>query len=353
MDTLAARFPNHPEARLAKAVFFCKTGDSKKALRELERALRLTPDHVRTRLERGQLLMILNRYDDASLDFRKVVDSDPGNIRALCGLGESSWRSGKVREAIEAYSKAISAGASDPEVFLGRAEALVLAGRREEAIEDCGKALACDPANPDIHTARGVLNMELGRYEDAMLDLTKAIALDGDLVEAILARGELRSRQGDAIGSTADFAAAVRLNPEEPDLIARWIRSVADAGDVTTALRLLDRELTLHPGVSNLLLLRGDLLLEAMLPDEAEASYRNVVELAPNDLEPHLRLAEFYEHDHEWQAALAEYDLALRIDPHDQPTRLMRAALLEKMGRHREAKTEREDASAMRKWRTR
>lgn len=352
-DKALRHSPNCVDARVIKALFTLNNGRSEKALTEFNRALRINPDHFRARLERGVVLLRMGRMDEAFFDFQWCADEDPENNKALCGLAESSWRSGRVSEAIEAFGKAIEHGVSGAEIYHGRAEALALAGRREEAVEDCTRALEAEPENPDVYVSRGIFNMELGHYDDAMIDLSQAIALDGDLVDAIVARGDLRSRKGDQAGATADFAVAVRLNPDDPDLIARWIRSIGDAGDPVTALRLLERELRRHGEHFALLLLKADLLSEADRPDAARNCYRDIIQQAPNEMEPYLRLAEFYETRQEWEQALAEYDQALSLEPGDPFPRLMRAALLDRMGKTQEAEAERRTASNFRRLRGR
>lgn len=350
----ALRFsPNCVDARVIKALFTLNTGKVERALAEFNRALRINPDHFRARLERGVVLLRIGRMDEAFADFQWCVDEEPTNNKALCGLGESAWRTGRVREAIDAFGRAIEQGVAGAEIYLGRAEALALAGRREEAIEDCTQALEADPGNPDVYASRGIFNMELGHYDEAMRDLSQAIALDGDLVDAIVTRGDLRSRKGDKSGATADFAVAVRLNPDDPDLVARWIRSIGDAGDPVTALRLLERELRRHDDYFALLLLKADLLSEAHRPDDAQECYSEIIRQAPNEMEPHLRLAEFHESRQEWEQALSEYDQALCLEPGDPFPRLMRAALLDRMGKPGEAEAERHTASALRRLRGR
>ena len=348
-----ASSPNCIDARLVRAMALANRGQTEKGLAELNRACRISPDHLRARLERGALLLRLNRMDEAFADFSWVVGEEPDNERALYGLGESAWRSERVREAIGAFGRLTEMGLATVDVHLGRAEALALAGRREEAVEECTRALELEPKNPDIYASRGAFNMEVGRYDEAMRDLSKAIALDGDLVEAIIARGDLRGRRGDWAGATADFAVAVRLSPDEPELVGRWIRSIGDAGDPVTALKLLEREVERHPDNYGLQLLKGDLLFEAMRPDAAQACYRGIVEQVPNEMEPHLRLAEFYERRSEWDAALSEYDSAMRLEPSDPFPRLMRAALLSRMGKENEAERERAAASDLRRSRGR
>jgi tetratricopeptide (TPR) repeat protein len=350
-DSALALAPNSSDARLIKALHHSGLGQLDAALAELNRAARINPAHARVRLERGMVLLAMNRLDEAWQDFLWVSGKEPDNVQALCGLGESAWRSGRIRQAIDAYTRVIDMGGAAPDVYQSRAEALSLAGCRAEAVADCSKALELDPLNSDLHAMRGSLNLELERYDEAARDLGRAIALDGDLVEAIVSRGELRRRQGDAAGAIADFAAAVRLSPDDPDLLVRWLRSIGDAGDCMTALRLLERELKRLPNISKLAMLKGDLLAEAMRPEAAEACYRELIRQIPDEIEPHLRLVEFYENRANHVSALEELDQAVRIDPYDPFPRLMRAALLERLGRSSEAELERAASSRLRRMR--
>lgn len=352
-DKALGHSPNCVDARVVKALFTLNHGRIERALAEFNRALRINPDNYRARLERGVVLLRMGRMDEAFIDFQWCVEEDPCSAKALCGLGESAWRSGRVSEAIDAFGKAIALGVVGAEIYQGRAEALALSGRREEAVEDCTRALDLEPTNPDLYVSRGVFNMELGRYDDAMQDLSQAILLDGDLVEAVIARGELRARRGDKAGATADFAVAVRLNPDDPDLISRWIRSIGDSGDPVTGLRLLEREIHRHGEHFGLMLLKADLLAEAGRQDAARECYQEIISKAPSEMEPHLRFAEFYEGCGELELALGEYDQALMLDPADPFPRLMRAALLDRMGRGSDAEEERCAAGALRRLRGR
>ncbi|MCC8108865.1 MAG: tetratricopeptide repeat protein, partial [Planctomycetes bacterium] len=124
-------------------------------------------------------------------------------------------------------------------------------------------------------------------------------------------------------------------------------------GPAAPALQFLERELPGHPGYLSLVLLKADLLAEAGRTSEAVACYRECIRANPNEMEPHLRLAEFHERRSEWTEALAEYDEALRLEPSDPFPRLMRASLLERMGRSAEAECERAAASGLRRLRGR
>lgn len=347
---LAAASPNNPDARLLLALLLIRQNKQHKAVSELNRAVYIAPDHLRARIERGALHLQFDQFEEAFADFQTAVRLNPSNKRAQAGLAESAWRCGRVREAIEAYDAVIAAGDADMETYVGRSEALAAVGRRAEAVADCNQALAMAPANPDVYTARGLLNMHLGRMEDAMHDLSTAITLDGNLVEAIIARGELRSRLGDAKGATADFAVAVRLNQDDPELVARWIRSIGDSGDPITGLHLLDRELRRSADrPAMLLLLRADLLDSAGKTTQAHDAYETAARLYPADVEPHLRFAEFYEKHDLPERALDELDLALSIDPTDAHTHLLRSGLLDRMGRIAEAERARQLSSSCRR----
>ena len=90
------------------------------ALSEIDRVLRMYPDHIVALLARGRVLMRMNRPRDAGRSLRRVVQLEPGNLDAKLMLGycyldqrelEAAERSlaevahseGTVRQRISAY----------------------------------------------------------------------------------------------------------------------------------------------------------------------------------------------------------------------------------------------------------
>lgn len=83
------------------------SGDAKRAVKELERALELAPDDPNTETLLGWAQMLREQYDDALMTYYKVLMKDPNNPLARVNLGYICLKKGIFGEAIEHLSKAI------------------------------------------------------------------------------------------------------------------------------------------------------------------------------------------------------------------------------------------------------
>ena len=83
------------------------SGDAKRAVKELERALELAPDDPNTETLLGWAQMLREQYDDALMTYYKVLMKDPNNPLARVNLGYICLKKGIFGEAIEHLCKAI------------------------------------------------------------------------------------------------------------------------------------------------------------------------------------------------------------------------------------------------------
>jgi tetratricopeptide (TPR) repeat protein len=83
------------------------SGDAKRAVKELERALELAPNDPATETLLGWAQMLREQYDDALMTYYKVLMKDPNNPLARVNLGYICLKKGIFGEAIEHLSKAI------------------------------------------------------------------------------------------------------------------------------------------------------------------------------------------------------------------------------------------------------
>jgi tetratricopeptide (TPR) repeat protein len=83
------------------------SGDPKRAVKELERALELAPDDAQAETLMGWAQMLRGQYDDALFTYYKVLAKTPDNPLARVNLGYICLKKGIFGEAIEHLSRAI------------------------------------------------------------------------------------------------------------------------------------------------------------------------------------------------------------------------------------------------------
>jgi tetratricopeptide (TPR) repeat protein len=160
-------------------------GDYAGAELALSRALELSPNDPQSEALLGWAQMLAEKYDDALLNFSKVLMKEPANALARINVGYICLKKRIFGEAIEHLSKAIR-------------------------LDNDRKATLY------AHFYLGLVYLEREMYEDAMNFFRKTIALGPNLIEAHYELGRANWFNGDreaALAAWREGFAANKFNP--------------------------------------------------------------------------------------------------------------------------------------------
>ncbi|MGI8499149.1 MAG: tetratricopeptide repeat protein [Gemmatimonadaceae bacterium] len=160
-------------------------GDHEGAVRALGRALELAPGDLQTESLLGWALMLQEKYDDALLNFQKVLVKQPTNSLARINLGFICLKKRIFGEAIEHLSKAIR-------------------------MDNDRKATLY------AHFYLGLVYLEREMYDDAENFFRKTIALGPNLIEAYFELGRtlwFDGKRAEAVQTWRDGESANKFNP--------------------------------------------------------------------------------------------------------------------------------------------
>lgn len=127
--------PNNSGVHNTFGGFVASQGRFDEALAAIARARDLAPINPNHGLLLGFVLIYARRYEDASREFRVILEGSPSNAPALMGLGIAAALMGSHTEAIQHLQRAASIPVRDPggpPAYLGCVYAL--AGQRAEAL---------------------------------------------------------------------------------------------------------------------------------------------------------------------------------------------------------------------------
>jgi tetratricopeptide (TPR) repeat protein len=164
-----------PAQRRASALI-AQEGEVETALSHLERFAERNPAYaIEMVAARAQLLVSVDRYDDALKVYDDVLRYRPESEGVLLGRAELLVRMDRVDEAIEQYEKAL-------DMFPDSANTLNALGytladrtdRYREASRLIKKALKLDPESPAIIDSWGWVRYKQGDYEEALEYLRRA-----------------------------------------------------------------------------------------------------------------------------------------------------------------------------------
>jgi tetratricopeptide (TPR) repeat protein len=160
-------------------------GDYAGAEETLNKALQLAPNDPEAVSLLGWAQMLQEKYDDALMQFQKVLMRDPGNALARINVGYICLKKRIFGEAIEHLSKAIR-------------------------LDNDRKATLY------AHFYLGLVYLERDMFEDAQTFFEKTIALGPSLIEAYYELGRaywFNGQRAEAVQTWRDGAAANKFNP--------------------------------------------------------------------------------------------------------------------------------------------
>lgn len=129
------------------------------------------------------------------------------------------------------------------------------------------------------------------RWNDAVRSWNRVVSLDSEDAGARVQLAKALLKTGRTRRALEEYAAAARIQPENPDIFLQWGNALAEADELYDAeVRLrdcLERDPTNVKAHNNI----GALYLERKQPDEAEVWFRTATELDPAFAPAHLNLA--------------------------------------------------------------
>ncbi len=269
------------EQHAERAHEFLSLGDADRALREIDAALRINPDHHQWQYERGLALDALGRHDQAAVCFQHALRLGGEHPETLVYLGIALLRAERPQQAIEALARA---NEIEPDLEAGYCYRIDAWARLDRH----------DQAETMFYMAR---------------QLTETCPRCFDHIAASLAA------RGDHDRAIWCLERLIELEPDHPDARARLGHAYWQRGEPEQAHDCYLAHLRRHHGDVEAMFAIGVLLRETHRLSEASAKFRQVIELQPEHARAHLQLGELALIADHADAATAHFHRARRCDP--------------------------------------
>jgi Flp pilus assembly protein TadD len=283
---------------------FLGSGEAKKAIAVLSKAVELSPDHPEIQFLLGRAYTQNRDFESAEAPLRRAIELGIGDPTALVFLGAILWESGRMEEAEPVYRQAVEATgrAYMPLSQLGRL--LLWQGRYEEAVGLLQEASMRDPRAVGTLFDLAEALRGAGQTEEAVAAYRRVASLAPDLTKGHYGLAMLLARTGDREGSQKEFAEYQRL------ILAEEVRQ---------------RQSDLEVGEID----RAGLMIREGRVEEAIAHLESLEET----VEVLLAIAQAYKASGNLAAALESLQRAVVADPSRQDVRQLLASLRMEMAR--------------------
>lgn len=247
------------------------------AILDYTMAISYNPDDEDSFWERAQIYFEQEKYDLADADYRAMQKLNANSPLSFMGLGRNEVKRGNFQNAVDLYDHVVALYPEYESGYSFRAEAYMGLKRYMEAASDIVKALELDYDNKafglmidlsdsayvqintklkamavtDANSAYwpyclGVINEHVKKYNEAITNYLKASKLD----EAALTYSRISScyeDMGEWASAIEYMDKAIALDPKDTDYILYKANIYYEAGQIQTAIEVMDQYIEVVP----------------------------------------------------------------------------------------------------------
>ena len=265
-------------------------------------------EHLLAGLEAGEAIeasmlygngcFAVNRYDQASTVYQRILESEPHHQDVRFNLGLAYLRSKRLEEAARQFTAVIDLNSTLAEAYYQRGNVHHDLGENDLALSDYGHAIGSDPEYLQAYYNRAVVLARLGRHTEALEDFDRVIVLRPTLSSAYLNRGASLDELGWHEQAISDYTAALQHDPSNADAFFNRARTNYYLGRL----------------------------------DDTVSDYSQVVELSPKDAEAFNNRGLAFDSLGDYRQAIDDYGEALTLRPEFAEARSNLGAALEALG---------------------
>lgn len=320
---------------------------------------------------------------EAETAWQELAKQHPMSPEPLAELGLLEARQERYAEAITWYKKAMALNPTLPGLRLNLGLAYFKAADYPTALQELEPLLKAQPDDQQLTILVGMAHYGLGQFAAASPLLKRAadhdaqnltllltlahscllssrypcvvdtyhriIALNSESAEADMLVGEALDEMKDTEGAIRELRAAVAVNPKEPNVHFGLGYLLWKKNNYTDAAPEFRAEIENDPQHFQAMLYLADSDVQMNQLDEARKLLEKLEGININSYKEHLDLGIVYAEEGKNQAALAEFQKAVKLNPSESSAHWRMGRLYRSMGRAAEAKAEFEKTKNMNK----
>jgi tetratricopeptide (TPR) repeat protein len=310
--------PGKLEHRVRLAAYYANAGALDKAEQLLREVVQAAPDDEQRWLILAEFLSRKRKPELAELELQSYLKEHGKSLKVRLALASLYQEMGRADAAETAHRDAVESSVSGPDRIKARNELarfLMARGKAPEALALVSEILKDNVRDEAALLTRGKLALEKRDAPSAIADFRALVKGQPNAVEylSLLARAHMLNGEPELARET--LADAVAVNPTDAQVRLLWIEFLAQSREYDVALKEADEALKIAP--LDLALLQIKAALQAIKKDvkAAEQTMLQLKNIAVDQALGHHRLGSFYLASRKFEAAIAEFDAALKKSP--------------------------------------
>jgi tetratricopeptide (TPR) repeat protein len=297
---------------LAEAQRDIDRNDFESALAPLQKVLVEQPDFAYAHFQMGYVYTALKRNAEARAEYERTISLDPKMAEAPLNLGLLLIDE-RPAEAVAPLRKAVELlpAQSRPRFLLG--VALERTGEKATAVESFEGALGLDPRDFDTLVHLGNAYFDLKRAAEAEKKYRSALEIQPNYAPALFGLAQSLDAQKKLEAAEA-YGKYLSMQPADTAVRMRLVHLLLEQEQYDDALAELDRAGAGQVPTVDSLKLRADIQIGQKHLDDAIATLKQAIALAPNNAQLHGGLGRLFLQERDFVSAEKELNVALQLD---------------------------------------
>ncbi|NBY03172.1 MAG: serine/threonine-protein kinase, partial [Planctomycetes bacterium] len=330
---------------------------SLESLEIMEKTLGFAKENHIFHLIKGDLLKTLSQFPEAQAEFQKAKAIAPVRASEFFFLGLGAFNQNDYAAAQEFFEKSLR---KDPEMFWSNFLTAVCQVRQEQWGAARASLTSCIATRPNLGPAylvRGIVDGKIMRgktstsesdYSEALEDFRKAEKYGIPKFDVLVNEGNFYFEMGNFKDAQKNFEEAVKLKPNDSRGINNLALCYRKEGKNLEAIELFTRNIKANPVNGESYHWRGLAYLD-LQPKEIQKATEDFLQagnlrfLNKDKIEDYLIAAELFYSTKNFDKALPLCDLAVRLNPSNSLSHLLKAKILLELNKFAESKTSFDD----------
>ena len=234
---------------------------------------------------KGAELGNLGKHDKAIKCLDKAIKINPKDYMAWSNKGAELGNLGKHDKAIKCYDKAIKINPNDDKVWYNKGLALRYLKKHDKEIKCYDKAIKINPNLEKAWFSKGVTLENLGKHDEAIKCFDKAIKINPNDAGTWSNKGVGLGNLGKHGKAIKCFDKAIKINPNDDKVWYNKGTALGNLGKHGKAIKCFDKAIKINPNDDKVWYNKGAALRNLKKYDEEIKCYDKAIKINPKDAE--------------------------------------------------------------------
>ncbi len=322
--TLVAKYSNNAEYYLNLAFLQSKSGQFEAAIKTYEQFEKNFGLDEQVVMEKKNLYLRLNRFNDAAAEVHKLVAEFPEEMDYLL-MEADLYRANRMKEkATELYKKVLEKEPDNAQALLALADLGLQSGNAEQSIESIKKVFANDKV--DVDTKVKILfpylqywDIQKDKKQDAF-DLAEILtATHPGEAKGFAIKGDLYYLDNQNDKALESYLKSLALNKDVFQVWQQVMILYSQKKDNENLLKTCNEAMELFPNQSSIYLFKGNVELQNKEYEKALKSFSKGEKMSGDNIKGRAQflanMGDTYHSLNRFEESDTAYDRALKLDP--------------------------------------